>query len=156
MTIFAAKKALVAVIEGTTPLKSKLLAPRFVHDARGQLESVTGNRRFWLRTLGGAGNAPASTMLYRLSADLELVVDYATGPSADDLDSAIVDDWTCIAVALGDARKWHGSESGLIYVGAGPDDGPDAPLFPFSIDDVDGARRLRVRIPIQFKKVVRS
>ena len=149
----AAFARLVDIVEGAVPsTKAKGMPAKFKHDPRGQTGEGTGSRRFWFRTLAGAAVAPAALAVNRLDLDRELVMEYQRGGAADAdaLDAIIVEDYRAVAAALADGRNWQASTSGLLYVGSRSDQ-PAFRLFEFSIDDVDGVRRLRVRVPLQIK-----
>ena len=148
MTFATARERLVAIVETAVPSSTpKGLASKFKHDPRGQQGEVTGSRRFWFRSVEGAGVAPSSLSINRVDVAVELVIDYVQADDAAAFDAAIVDDWRVMSAALGNQALWLCSTSGIISLGHGDDNR----LFRFVVEDVVGGRRLRIRFNLMLK-----
>lgn len=141
------RPVLVGIVAGVAPtIRKQGLPSKFKHDDNGSEDSPIGDsRRFWLVVKEGnaIGHVWPTTTRYRATVDL--VVEYVFDADAATMDEAIVEDAVEIVRALADGSAWQRPGSTIIAVSPAGD-----VVGPFVVEDVDGGKRLRITLEVEF------
>lgn len=156
MSYAVARARLITIIEGASPSsKERGLGDKFKHDpAGGGDQPVSAQRRFWIEAGPARRWGPAQTVANVISYDVAVVVEYqAHLPNRAALDVLIAGDYEAITAALANQALWARNDpetpSTIRCIGADSLSPPDAPLFPRTVDVVEGGRRLRISFPLE-------
>lgn len=149
MSWLAARPVLVGIIAGVAPtVRKQGLPSKFKHDDNGSEDAALGDsRRFWLALRNGnaIGHVQPTATRYRLSVDV--VVEYVMDADAATMDTAIGEDAVEIIRALASSANWNRPTSTIVAVSPAGDS-----LGPFSVDDVDGGKRLRITLDVEITR----
>lgn len=147
MSWAAARPVLVGIIAGVAPtVKRQGLPTKFKHDDNGSEDEPIGDsRRYWLITKSGnaIGHVQPTATRYRVSVDV--VVEYVFDVDSSTMDLAIVEDAVEIVRALASSANWGRPASTIVAVSPAGDS-----LGPFVVEDVDGGKRLRITLEVEF------
>lgn len=147
MSWAAARPVLVSIIGAVVPtVKRQGLPPKFKHDDNGsEGEPIGDSRRFWLITKSGnaIGHVQPTATRYRVSVDV--VVEYVFDVDSSTMDLAIVEDAVEIVRALASSANWQRPTSTIVAVSPAGDS-----LGPFVVEDVEGGKRLRITLDVEF------
>lgn len=148
MTWQDARRALVAIPSTVTPsVTSRGLPPKFTHDVAGHDDVVgTQSRRWWGRVLSGAAEGPYQVQQTRHRLTWEVVVEYVDSiGNTTAIDEAIPTDAAQLAAAFALGSNWDRAASGIVAVTpAGTD------VAPYTVEQVSGARRLRMTLEVRY------
>lgn len=153
MTWPTARTAIMAIPSGVVPtIVGKGLPGRFTNDIAGHEQSpCSASRRYWGRVVGGAAHGPYQGSQTRMMVQYALTVEYIDSPGdGARLDVAITDDATRLIRSLAFSGNWQRPSSGIVSIAASGD------IAPFTIDDVDGGRRLRIMLDIHYTTTLSS
>lgn len=150
MTWLQARAQVVSIIEGVAPVvRVRGLAPSFKEDPTGSdLAAVGSSRRFWIRTTSGAPEDVTQPLASRWRVLCDLVVEYPDDvASTAALDLSVVDDATRIIYALLDGANWARPTSTIERIAT-----LDNTLAPFVVEQLTGARRLRITLSVRYRQ----
>jgi hypothetical protein len=150
MTWLQARAQVVSIIEGVAPVvRVRGLAPSFREDPTGSdLAAVGSSRRFWIRTTSGAPEDVTQPLASRWRVLCDLVVEYPDDvASTAALDLSVVDDATRIIYALLDGANWARPTSTIERIAT-----LDNTLAPFVVEQLTGARRLRITLSVRYRQ----
>lgn len=147
MSWAAARPVLVSIIAGVAPtVKKQGLPTKFKHDDNGDEANPIGDsRRFWLALKSGNAIGHVQPTATRYSATVDVVVEYVFDVDSSTLDLAIGEDAVEIVRALASSTNWQRPTSTIVAVGPAGDS-----LGPFVVEDVDGGKRLRITLTVEF------
>lgn len=146
MTWASVRAQLVTIVEGTTvPAKTRGKSPAFKYAPDANDVALPFTRGFWvsLSSMSVRGPTPIG-FAYRQRDMVELSVVYHRDFSPRDLDDCIAADYREITKRLANPSTWGRPTSTIIALSESASDDQ----FVSSIDDVDGARILRVSFPV--------
>jgi hypothetical protein len=150
MTWTQARAQVVATIEATAPVvMTRGLGPKFREDLTGSdLAAVGSSRRFWIRATSGAPEDVTQPIASRWRVLCDLVIEYPddVGNTAA-IDMAIVDDASRVIYALLDGDNWNRPTSTIERIAT-----LDNTLAPFVIEQLTGARRLRIALSVRYRQ----
>lgn len=149
MSWAAVRPVLVGIVAGVAPtLRKQGLPSKFKHDDNGsEGEPIGDSRRFWLSAKSGnaIGHVQPTATRYRTSVDV--VVEYVMDADSATMDTAIVEDAVEIIRALATSTNWGRPASTIVAVSPAGDS-----LGPFVVEDVDGGKRLRITLDVEFTR----
>ena len=149
MSWSAARPVLVSIIGAVAPtIRRQGLPTKFRHDENGdELNPIGDSRRYWLITKSGnaIGHVQPTATRYRVSVDV--VVEYVFDVDSSTMDEAIVEDAVEIIRALASSANWQRPASTIVAVSPAGDS-----LGPFVVEDVDGGKRLRITLDVEFTR----
>ena len=150
MTWALARAQVVSIIEGVAPVvRVRGLAPSFREDPTGSDAAAVGSsRRFWIRSTSGAPEDVTQPLASRWRVLCDLVVEYPDDvASTAALDLSVVDDATRIIAALLDGANWARPTSTIERIAT-----LDNTLAPFVVEQLTGARRLRIALSVRYRQ----
>jgi hypothetical protein len=148
MTWTDVRRQLVTIPSTVTPANYRGVSGGFRHDASGH-DSTRGtqSRRWWGRVLSGHAEGPHQTLQDRHRVTWEVVVEYVDAPgNTAAIDEAIPEDAALLARAFADRANWSSSTTGIVAVTPAGD-----VVAPYTVEQVDGARRLRFTIEVRYR-----
>jgi hypothetical protein len=149
MSWSAARPVLVSIIGAVAPtIRRQGLPTKFRHDESGdELNPIGDSRRYWLIAKSGnaIGHVQPTATRYRVSVDV--VVEYVFDVDSSTMDEAIVEDAVEIIRALARSSNWQRPASTIVAVSPAGDS-----LGPFVVEDVDGGKRLRITLDVEFTR----
>jgi hypothetical protein len=149
MSWSAARPVLVSVVAGVAPtIRKQGLPSKFKHDPNGEeAEPIGDSRRFWLSTKSGNAIGHVQPTATRYRASVDVVVEYVFDVDASTMDEAIVEDAVEIIRALASSANWQRPTSTIVAVSPAGDS-----LGPFVVEDVEGGKRLRITLDVEFTR----
>jgi hypothetical protein len=149
MSWSAARPVLVSVVAGVAPtIRRQGLPSKFKHDPNGEeAEPIGDSRRFWLSTKSGNAIGHVQPTATRYRASVDIVVEYVFDADASTMDEAIVEDAVEIIRALASSANWQRPASTIVAVSPAGDS-----LGPFVVEDVEGGKRLRITLDVEFTR----
>lgn len=147
MSWAAARPVLVSIVGAVAPtVKKQGLPAKFKHDDNGEESAAIGDsRRYWLSLKSGNAIGHVQPTATRYKATVDVVVEYVMDVDASTLDLAIGEDAVEIIRALASSANWQRPTSTIVAVSPAGDS-----LGPFAVEDLDGARRLRITLDVEF------
>ena len=147
MSWAAVRPVLVSIVGAVAPtIKRQGLPAKFRHDDNGDEANPIGDsRRYWLISKSGnaIGHVQPTATRYKVSVDV--VVEYVFDVDSSTMDMAIVEDAVEIIRALASSSNWQRPTSTIVAVSPAGDS-----LGPFVVEDVDGGKRLRITLDVEF------
>jgi hypothetical protein len=149
MTWQLARDTIVAIPSAVNPsFKPRGFGDKFLYDKTGNEQSAgTQSRRYWARIIQGNSIGPSRLQVNRHQIEFEITVEYIEqfGNTAD-IDIAIGTDYEQLTKALTRGDNWNRPASKIIAVNAKSSD-----IAKFKVDQIDGARRLRVTLTVEYE-----
>lgn len=144
-----ARDAIVAIPATVTPsVVGAGLPALFRYDKAGH-DNTQGaqSRRWWGRVLSGVADGPATHTITRHRVNFEVVVEYIDSPGNTELiDKAIPTDAQQLAIAFGSGANWNRPTSGIVAISA-----LSNAVAPFTVEQLDGCRRLRFVLEVRYQ-----
>ena len=147
MSWLAARPVLVGIIAGVAPtVRKQGLPSKFKHDDNGSEDEPIGDsRRFWLSLKSGNAIGHVQPTATRYRAVVDVVVEYVFDADSSTMDTAIGEDAVEIIRALASSANWGRPASTIVAVSPAGDS-----LGPFVVEDVEGGKRLRITLDVEF------
>lgn len=147
MSWAAVRPVLVSIVGAVVPtIKRQGLPSKFKHDDNGdELNPIGDSRRYWIATKSGNAIGHVQPTATRYRASVDVVVEYVMDVDLSTMDTAIVEDAVEIIRALASSSNWQRPTSTIVAVSPAGDS-----LGPFVVEDVDGGKRLRVTLDVEF------
>lgn len=147
MSWSAVRPVLVSIVGAVAPtVKKQGLPAKFKHDDNGEESAAIGDsRRYWLSLKSGNAIGHVQPTATRYKATVDVVVEYVMDVDASTLDLAIGEDAVEIIRALASSANWQRPTSTIVAVSPAGDS-----LGPFAVEDLDGGRRLRITLDVEF------
>lgn len=147
MSWSAVRPALIGIVAGVAPIVRKQGLPsKFKHDDNGEESAPIGDsRRFWLALKSGNAIGHVQPTATRYKATVDVVVEYVFDADAATMDLAVGEDAVEIIRALASSSNWQRPASTIVAVSPAGDS-----LGPFVVEDVDGGKRLRITLDVEF------
>lgn len=148
MTWSSVRPRLTTIVGAVTPTtKARGLGDKFVPVTTASDAKLPASRGFWWTVTAMAvhGQTPRGRR-YREITTAVLNVAYSRDVDPQALDDAIHADYTALTSALVDSGNWDQPTSTIVIV-EGVDNAV-GPIFPATIDDVDGKRVLRLTVNV--------
>ena len=148
MSYATALTQLISVVEASTPSTKKRGYPKeFTHVPSSSNEKLPQERGFWFTYASGYMVGPMHpTFPHWIRAEMTLSVRYASDVETEAALDIIMQDYILLAGRLSNTANWNQPTSTIQSVNTG-----DAQQMPFTIDDVEGARILRISFLLDFK-----
>lgn len=143
----AVRPQLVGIVAGVAPtIRKHGLPAKFKHDDNGDESAAIGDsRRYWLALKSGNAIGHVQPTATRYRASVDVVIEYAYEADASTLDVAIGEDAVEIIRALASSANWGRPGSTIVAVSPAGDS-----LGPFAVEEVDGGKRLRITLDVEF------
>lgn len=147
MSWSAVRPQLVGIVAGVAPIVRKQGLPsKFKHDDNGEESAPIGDsRRFWLALKSGNAIGHVQPTATRYKATVDVVVEYVMDVDSSTMDLAIGEDAVEIIRALASSANWGRPASTIVAVSPAGDS-----LGPFVVEDVEGGKRLRITLDVEF------
>lgn len=147
MSWAAARPVLVSIVGAVAPtVKKQGLPAKFKHDDSGDEANPIGDsRRFWLALKSGNAIGHVQPTATRYRASVDVVVEYVMDVDSSTMDLAIGEDAVEIIRALASSANWGRPASTIVAVSPAGDS-----LGPFVVEDVEGGKRLRITLDVEF------
>lgn len=148
MTWSLVRPALTTIVTGTTPTtKARGLGDKFVNVTTASDAKLPASRGFWwtVDAMVVSSLTPRARR-YRETTSATVNVAYSRDVDPQSLDDAIHADYTAIVARLCNSSLWDQPTSTIVIV-----EGVDSavgPIFPATLDDVDGKRVLRITVNV--------
>ena len=148
MTWASVRPQLSTIVSATTPTtKARGLGDKFVPVTTASDAKLPASRGYWwtVDAMVVSSQTPRGRR-YRETTSATLNIAYGRDVDPQFLDDAIHADYTALVARLVDSTNWNQPTSTIVIV-----EGVDSavgPLFPATLDDVDGKRVLRITVNV--------